>query len=78
MVKNPPANAGDIRRVGSVLGLGRSLGGGHGSPLQYSCLENLCGQRSLVGHSPQCLKELNVIETTWHALLRYSVMDCVI
>ena len=37
MVKNPPANAGDID---SVPGWGRSLGGGHGKPLQYSCLEN--------------------------------------
>ena len=37
MVKNPPANAGDL---GSILGLGRSLGGGNGYPLQYSCLKN--------------------------------------
>ena len=36
-VKNPPANAGD---VGSIPGSGRSPGGGHGNPLQYSCLEN--------------------------------------
>ena len=40
VVKNPPAKAGDIRDVGSVPGLGRSPGGGHGNPLQYSCLEN--------------------------------------
>ena len=40
MVKNPPANVGDIRDAVSILGLGRSSGGGHGSPLQYSCLEN--------------------------------------
>ena len=39
-VKNPPANAGDIRDKGSVPGLRRSPGGGHGNPLQYSCLEN--------------------------------------
>ena len=38
--KNPSANAGDTRDVGSVPGLGRSLEGGHGNPLQYSCLEN--------------------------------------
>ena len=38
--KNPPANAGDIRDLGSVPGWGRSPGGGHGNPLQYSCLEN--------------------------------------
>ena len=40
MVKNPPANAGD-RDTGSIPGLGRSPGGGHGNPLQYSCPENL-------------------------------------
>ena len=40
VVKNPPANAGDIRDVGSIPGPGRSPGGGHGNPLQYSCLEN--------------------------------------
>ena len=40
MVKNPPANAGDIRDLGSIIGSGRSPGGGHGNPLQYSCLEN--------------------------------------
>ena len=34
-----PANAGDIKDAGSVPGLGRSPGGGHGNPLQYSCLE---------------------------------------
>ena len=40
MVKNASANAGDIRDMGSIPGLGRSPGGGHGNPLQYSCLEN--------------------------------------
>ena len=40
VVKNPPANAGDIRDGGLIPGLGRSPGGGHGNPLQYSCLEN--------------------------------------
>ena len=41
IVKNSPANTGDIRDAGySNPGLGRSPGGGHGSPLQYSCLEN--------------------------------------
>ena len=48
--KNLPANAGDL---GSIPGLGVSHGGGHGNPLQYSCLENPHGQRSLVGYSPQ-------------------------
>ena len=40
MVKNLPASAGDRRDMGSIPGLGRSLGGGHGNPLQHSCLEN--------------------------------------
>ena len=40
VVKNPPANAGDIRDMGPIPGLGRSSAGGHGNPLQYSCLEN--------------------------------------
>ena len=40
MVKNPPANAGDVRDTGSIPGLGRSPGGGHGNALQYSCREN--------------------------------------
>jgi len=40
VVKNLPANAGDIREVGSIPGSGRSPGEGHGNPLQYSCLEN--------------------------------------
>ena len=38
MIKTPLADAGDIKYVGSIPGLGRSPGGGHGNPLQYSCL----------------------------------------
>ena len=38
-VKNPPANAEDVRDAGLISGLGRSPRGGHGSQLQYSCLE---------------------------------------
>ena len=41
MVNNPPANAGDIRDLGSVPESGKSPGGGPGNPLQYSCLEKL-------------------------------------
>ena len=40
MEKNSPANEGDIRDVGSILGSGRYPGVGHGNPLQYPCLEN--------------------------------------
>ena len=49
--KNLPANAGDIRDMGLIPGLGRSPGGGHGNPLQYSCVENPHGHKSLVGYS---------------------------
>ena len=49
MVKDPPAKAGG---AGSIPGSGRSPGEGNGNPLQYSCLENPHGQRSLVGYSP--------------------------
>ena len=47
--KEPACNVGDL---GSIPELGRSPGGGHGNPLQYSCLENPHGQRSLAGYSP--------------------------
>ena len=40
MVKNLPANAGDVMDAGLIPGLGRSPGGGHGNPVQCSCLEN--------------------------------------
>ena len=59
-VKNLPANAGD---VGSIPGSGRSPGGGHGNPLQYSCLENLHEPRSLAGYTVHGVAEL---DTTKH------------
>ena len=40
MVKNLPANAGDLKDMSSIPGLGRCPGEGHGNPLQYSCLQN--------------------------------------
>ena len=52
VVKNLPADAGDIRDMGSIPGWGRSLGGGQDNPLQCSCLETPHGQKSLVGYSP--------------------------
>ena len=60
VVKNPPANAGDIRDAGSIPGLGTPPGGGHGNPLQYSCLENPCGQRKT--YSPWDRKESDKTE----------------
>ena len=60
-VKASAWNAGDLA---SNAGLGRSPGRGHDNPLQYSCLEDLHGQRSLVGYSPGSHKELNTTEMT--------------
>ena len=57
MGKNLPANARDLRGEGSIPGLERSHGGGHSNPPQYSCLENLQGQRNQVGFSPWGRKE---------------------
>ena len=60
MVKNPPTNAGDIRDASSISGLGRSPGGGHGNPFQYSFLEKSIAEEpgrlqfmesQIVGHS---------------------------
>ena len=48
MIKNPPANAGDTRDEGSIPGSGRSPAGGHGNPLQYSCLENPMDRGAIV------------------------------
>ena len=62
MVKNPPANAGDLRDTGSIPGSGRSPRGGNGNPLQYSCLENFTGQRSLAGYSPRGHKKSDMTE----------------
>ena len=52
--KESTCNAGD---PGSISGSGRSPGGGHGNPLQYSCLENPHGQSSLAGYIPWGRKE---------------------
>ena len=54
--KESTCNAGGL---GSIPGLGRVPGGGHGNTLQYSCLENPHDQRSLVGYRPQGGKELD-------------------
>ena len=59
----------NVGELGSIPGLGRSLGRGHGNPLQFSCLEKPYGQRSLTGYSPQHCKESDTTEqlsTTQH------------
>ena len=70
VVKNLLANAGDLRDLGSVPGLGRSPGRGHGNPLQYACRENPHGQRSLAGYSSWGHEELDTAEGPEHACLQ--------
>ena len=62
--RRPPASTGDRRHSGSIPGSGSFLGGGHSNPLQYSCLENPYGQRSLAGYSPKGRKQLDTTEHT--------------
>ena len=64
--KESACNVGD---PGSIPGLGISPGGENGYPLQYSCLENPHGQRSLVGYSPRGCKKLDMTEQLPHLLL---------
>ena len=62
MAKYTPVSGGDIRDVGFVPGLGRSPGGGHGNPFQYSCLANPHGQRSWAGYFPWDRQESDMTE----------------
>ena len=64
VVKNPPAKAGDIRDAGSIFGSGRSPGGGHGNPLQDSCLENLMDRGAWRAIIHGVTKELDMMEAT--------------
>ena len=64
VLKNQPANAGNIRDMCLIPESGRFPGGGRGNSLQYSCLENPHGQRSLEGYSPWSCKELDTTEAT--------------
>ena len=57
VVRNVPANEGDIRDTGSIPGSGRSAGGGHGNPFQENPME-----RSLVGYSAEGHKDLYTTE----------------
>ena len=62
VVKNLPANAGDVGDVGLISGWGRSPGGGIGNPLQYSLLENPMDRGALEGYSPWGRKESDKTE----------------
>ena len=74
--KESACNSGDLA---SMPGLRRSPGGGHGNPVQYSCLENPYGQRSLAGYSPLGTKELDTAErlsTAEHSMLLFLKIKC--
>ena len=81
MVKNLPANAGDVRDVGSVLGLGGSPGEGNDYALQYSCLENSMDRGVLwatvqrVENSWTQLKQLSMC-ALWSLILAIELMCC--
>ena len=72
MVQNLPANTGDLRDVGSILGLERSPGEGNGNPLQYFCLENSMdrGARRAIyspwGHKESDMTECLILLSTHH------------
>ena len=74
--KEPACNAGDL---GSIPGLGRSPGGGHGNPLHFSCLETPHGQRSLVSYSPCGCKESDITErlsTVYLKVVKRVTLKC--
>ena len=64
VLKNPLANAGDIRNMGSFPGSGINPGGEHGNPLQYSCLENPLNRGAVEGYRPQGCKESDTTAMT--------------
>ena len=71
MVKNQPAILRDTGDVGSITGLGKSPGGGHGSPLQYSCLDNPKGRGAwwaTVHRVPQSRIGLNPLSRHTHTV----------
>ena len=67
MVKNLPANAGDVRDSGLIPESGRSPGGEHGNPLQYSYLENAMDRGAWWATIHGVAYELDTTEATWHA-----------
>ena len=77
MVKNTAANAEDIRDAGWIPGWGRSPGGGHGNPLQYSCLENPMDSeawRATVHRVAKCQTQLKRLSMhAWTKNIEYTL-----
>ena len=69
VVKNPPTNAGYVRDVSSIPGSGKSPGGGHGNPLQYSCLGNPMDRGAWWTRIHGVSKESDRTEATWYACI---------
>ena len=67
-VKCLPAKAGDLRDEGPIPGSGRAPRGGHGNPLQYSCLQNPQGQRSLAGYYRVAKSQAGLKRLSTHAV----------
>ena len=75
VVKNSRVKAGEVRDAGSISGLGRSPGGEHGNPLQYSCLENTMHREAYaMGYHPQHHK-LDTTEPIYHACSNGCMLD---
>ena len=74
VVKNPPANAGDIRDTGSIPGLGRSSGGGHDYPLQYSSWRIPWTEEPGGLQYPWGRKESDTTEASYHALYTLDLL----
>ena len=72
VVKNPLANAGDTRDVGSIPGSRRFPGGGHGNPLQYSCLENPMDRGAWRAKVHRTKNQTEVKPLSRHAQLHYK------
>ena len=75
-VKNLPANAEGVRDMGSILGLERSPGGGHGNPLQYSCLENPM-DRGAWWATVHGVAKSDMTEATYHVCVSPLMLACV-
>ena len=69
VVRNLPSNAGDIRDSGSIPGSGRSTGGGHGNPLQHSCLDNSMDREAWRA-------AVHAVAKSWMQLKRLSTYVC--
>ena len=74
VVKNPPADAGDVRHVGSIPGLGRSPGGGHGNPRQYSWLEDPMDRGAQWALVHRVSKDWDPTEATLHSHMH---LECI-